>query len=107
MHGVPRRLAEHSLDVSKMARHVKQKLRHFVKDRREAIGVEVCKLLAAGFIREYKHPVWLSNPVLVPKKTGGLRICIDYTDLNKHCPKDLFPLLCIDQVLDSTTSSIL
>jgi hypothetical protein len=56
---------------------------------------------------ECQHPVWLANPVLVPKKTGGLRICIDYTDLNKHCPKDSFPLPRIDQVVDSTANSVL
>jgi hypothetical protein len=69
--------------------------------------VEVCKLLAAGIIRECKHPIWLANLVLVPKKTGGLRMCIDYTDINKHCPKDPFRLPCIDQVMNSMASSVL
>jgi hypothetical protein len=73
----------------------------------QAIEIEVCKLLAAGFIRECQHLVWLANPVLVPKKTGGLRMFIDYTDLNKHCPKDPFPLPRIDQVVDSTAGSVL
>jgi hypothetical protein len=77
------------------------------KDRKQAIEVEVCKLLAAGFIRECKQPIWLANPVLVPKKTEGLRMCIDYTDLNKHCLKDPFPLPHIDQVVDSTAGSVL
>jgi hypothetical protein len=107
MSGVPRELAEHPLEVNKTARPIKQKLRRFAKDRKQAIEVEVCKLLAAGFIRECKHPVWLANPVLVPKKTGGLRMCIDYTDLNKHYPKDPFPLPRIDQVVDSTAGSVL
>jgi hypothetical protein len=66
------------------------------KIEKQAIEVEVCKLLAAGFIRECQHPVWLANLVLVLKKTGGLRMCIDYTDLNKHCSKDPFPLPRID-----------
>jgi hypothetical protein len=107
MLGVPRELSKHTLEVNKNARSIKQKLRRFAKDRKQAILVEVCKLLAAGFIRECKHPVWLANPVLVPKKTGGLRICIDYTDLNKHCPKDPFPLPRIDQVVDSMAGSVL
>jgi hypothetical protein len=94
-------------EVNKIARPIKQKLRQFAKDRKQAIEVEVCKLLAAGFIRECKHPVWLPNPILVPKKTGGLRMCIDYTNLNKHCPKDPFPLPRIDQVVDSTAGSVL
>jgi hypothetical protein len=68
MQGVPRELAEHSLDVSNTAKPVKQKLRRFVKDRKEVIRVEILKLLAAGFIRECKNPIWLANPVLVPKK---------------------------------------
>jgi hypothetical protein len=68
---------------------------------------EVYELLVSGFIKECKHPVWLANPVLVPKKTGGLRMCIDYTDLSKHCLKDPFPLPHIDQVVDSTAGSVL
>jgi hypothetical protein len=85
MPGVPRELAEHRLEVNKTAQPIKQKFRRFKKDRKQAIEVKICKLLDAGFIRECQHPVWLANPVLVPKKTGGLRMCIDYTDLNKHC----------------------
>jgi hypothetical protein len=107
MPGVPRELAEHRLEVNKTARPIKQKLRRIAKDRKQATKVEVCKLLAAGFIRECQHLVWLANPVLVPKKTVGLRMCIDYNDLNKHCPKDLFPLPRIDQVVDSTAGSVL
>jgi hypothetical protein len=107
MPGVPKELVEHTLEVNKTAQPIKQKLRRFAKGRKQAIEVEVCKLLAAGFIRECKHSVWLANPVLVPKKTGGLRMCIDYTDLNKHCPKDSFPLPRIDQVVDSTAGSVL
>jgi hypothetical protein len=49
---------------------------------------ELAKLLAAGFIREVFHPEWLANPVLVRKKnTNEWRMCVDYTDLNKHCPQ--------------------
>jgi hypothetical protein len=77
MPGVPRQLAEHSLDVSKTAKPVKQKLRRFAKDGKEVIRVEIIKLLAAGFIREYKNPVWLANLVLVPKKFSQWRMCID------------------------------
>jgi hypothetical protein len=107
MPGVPRELVEHILEVNKTARPIKQKLRRFAKDRKQAIEIEVCKLLAAGFIRECQHSVLLANPVLVPKKTGGLRMCIDYTDLNKHCPMDTFPLPRIDHVVDSTAGSVL
>ena len=51
------------------------------------------------------HTEWLANPVLVPKPNKDLRMCIDYTGLNKCCPKDHFALPCIDQVVDSTAGS--
>nr|ABB47110.1 retrotransposon protein, putative, Ty3-gypsy subclass [Oryza sativa Japonica Group] len=70
--------------------------------KKHAIKEELTKLLAAGFIKEVLHPDWLTNPVLVRKKTGQWRMCVDYTDLNKSCPKDPFGLPHIDQVVDST-----
>ena len=56
---------------------------------------------AQDFIKEVYHPEWLANLVLVKKK-GKWRMCVDYTSLNKACPKDPFPLPRIDQVVDST-----
>jgi hypothetical protein len=47
--------------------------------------------------------VWLANLVIVPKANGKLRMCIDYTSLNKACPKDPYPLPRIDQIVDSTS----
>jgi hypothetical protein len=72
--------------------------------RREVQGdwEEIKKLLSSGFIQEVFHPEWLANPVLVKKKNKKWRMCVDYTGLNKACPKVLFPLLHIDQVVDST-----
>nr|AAX95490.1 Integrase core domain, putative [Oryza sativa Japonica Group]ABA93045.1 retrotransposon protein, putative, Ty3-gypsy subclass [Oryza sativa Japonica Group] len=68
------------------------------EDRKDAIKEELTKLLAAGFIKEVLHLDWLANPVLVRKKTGQWRMCVDYTDLNKSCPKDPFGLPRIDQI---------
>ena len=102
MPDVPRELAEHHLHVRPEAKPVKQPLRRFAEERRKAIGEEIARLLAAGFIMEVLHPDWLANPVLVLKKNGTWRMCIDYTSLNKACPKDPFPLPRIDQVVDST-----
>jgi hypothetical protein len=103
MPGVPRKLAEHKLKVYPQARPIRQKLRRFTPDKREAIRAELARLVAAGFIREVLHPEWLANPVLVLKKNKvDWRMCVDYTDLNKHCPKDPFGLPRIDQVVDST-----
>ena len=107
MPGVPREEAEHSLDLNEKAQPVKQRLRRFAQDRKVAIRVEVTQLLATGFIQEVTHPEWLANPLLVKKKNGESRICVDYTDLNKHCPKDPFPLSRIDQVVDSMIGCVL
>jgi hypothetical protein len=102
MLGVPRELAEHKLKVYPQARPIRQKLRRFTHDKREAIHAELARLVAAGFIREVLHPKWLANPVLVLKKNKvDWCMCVDYTDLNKHCPKDPFGLPRIDQVVDS------
>jgi hypothetical protein len=77
-------------------------LRHEIH-RQKAIAVELHKLENAGFIREIKASTWVSNPVIVPKKNTDIqRVCVDYTSLYKHCPKDPFPLPCIDQIIDST-----
>jgi hypothetical protein len=102
MPGVPWHLIEHSLNVSKTAKPIKQKLRRFAPDKKEAIRVEVARLLAARFIKEVYHPEWLANPMLVCKKNNEWRMCVDYTNLNKHCPKDPFGLPHIDEVIDST-----
>ena len=102
MPGVPREVAEHSLGIIAGSRPVKQRLRRFDDEKRRAIGEELTKLLEAKFIQEVYHPEWLANPVMVRKKTGQWRMCVDYTSLNKACPKDSFPLPRIDQMVDST-----
>jgi hypothetical protein len=100
MPGIPRDVAEHSLDIQTGARPVKQHLRRFDEEKRRAIGEEVHKLMATGFIKEVFHPEWLANPVLVKKKGGKWRMCD--TGLNKACPKVPYPLPRIDQIVDST-----
>jgi hypothetical protein len=102
MPDIPRDVAEHSLDIRAGARPVKQPLRQFDEEKRRAIGEEIHKLMAAGFIKEVFRPEWLANPVLVKKKGGKWRICVDYTGLNKACTKVPYPLPLIDQIVDST-----
>jgi hypothetical protein len=70
MPSVSRDRIEHSLNIDLKAKPVKQKLRWFRKDKKEAIRVEVTRLLAAGFIKEVYHPDWLANLVLVHKKNN-------------------------------------
>jgi hypothetical protein len=102
MPGISREVTEHSLDILPHSRAVQQRLRLFDEERRRAIGVELRKLLVDGFIKEVFHPTWLANPVLVKKTNEKWRMCVDYTSLNKACPKVPFPLPRIDQIVDST-----
>ena len=71
-------------------------------ERQKAINEEVSKLLQAGAIREVEYPEWLANVVLVKKANKKWRLCIDFTDINKECPKDSFPLPRIVLIVDAT-----
>jgi hypothetical protein len=104
MPGISREVIEHKLGIDPTFKPIKQKERRYTPERRETIRLEVNKLLEAGFIRPVDYPTWLANPVLVEKPDGSQRICINYTCLNKDCPKDEYPLPRICQIIDSTTS---
>ncbi|XP_028085902.1 uncharacterized protein LOC114286872 [Camellia sinensis] len=94
----------HKLNINPSARPVVQKSQRSSVEHTEAVIAEVEKLLASGAIREVQYPQWLSNIVIVKKKNGKWRVCVDFTCLNRACPKDSFPLPCIDQPVDSTAS---
>ena len=99
--GIPREVIEHHLDVCTHARPAKQMVRKQALERQEFITEEIRKLEAACLVRGVLHPTWLANPVVVRKANRKWRLCIDYTDINKACPKDPFPLSCIDKIVDS------
>ncbi|XP_074587632.1 uncharacterized protein LOC141843477 [Curcuma longa] len=101
--GVSPSIAIHRLNVLPGARPIKQKRRHFGPEQNKVIREEVQKLLKAGYIKEVHFPTWLSNVVLVPKPGNKWRVCMDFRDLNKACPKDCYPLPRIDQLVDSTS----
>uniref|UniRef100_A0A2N9H2R1 Uncharacterized protein n=1 Tax=Fagus sylvatica TaxID=28930 RepID=A0A2N9H2R1_FAGSY len=99
--GVSSSLACHSLAIPADAKPVQQRRRKLAPERSEIVMEEVGRLLAAEAIRPVQYPTWLSNTVVVQKKNGKWRVCVDFTDLNKVCPKDHFPLPRIDQLVDS------
>ena len=53
-------------------------------------------------IKEVFYPEWLANTLVVKKKNGKWRLCVDFTDLNKVCPKDPFLVPRINQLVDAT-----
>lgn len=64
------------------------------------VKVELEKLLDVGFIKSIDYPEWIYNLVLVSKPNNNIRICTDFTNINKACPKDDFPLPTIDLIID-------
>ncbi|XP_065626753.1 uncharacterized protein LOC136066400 [Quercus suber] len=102
MPGIDPSVIVHKLKVNPSTPPVRQKKRVFAPERDRAIAQEVEKLLEAGFIREVYYPEWLANMVMVKKASGKWQMCVDFTDLNKACPKDSYPLPRIDALVDST-----
>ena len=72
------------------------------KEHVETVKSEVTKLKQVGAIKEVFYPQWLANTVVVKKKTGKWCMCVDFTDLNRVCQKDPFPMPRIDQLVDAT-----
>jgi hypothetical protein len=103
--GVNRSIIEHALNVDPSVRPRKQKLRKMYEDKAEGAKAKVKRLLSVGVIREVAYPEWLANTVMIKKSNGKWRMCIDFTDLNKACPKDELPLPKIDSLVDAATTS--
>ena len=101
--GVSPDLVCHALNIGPEHKPIAQKRRKLAPERATIVLEEVEHLLASGTIREVHYLVWLSNTVVVKKKNGKWRVCIDFTDLNKACPKDPFSFPRIDQLVDSAS----
>jgi len=93
----------HHLSMDATVRLLRQRRRKFNEERRLVIREETQKLLSARHIREIQYLEWLANVVLVKKANGKWRMCVDFMDLNKACPKDSYPLPNIDALVDSAS----
>ncbi|GJV87424.1 hypothetical protein Tco_1531362 [Tanacetum coccineum] len=80
---------------------VLDKKRSQAPERNKAIQKEVEKLVDVGIMKEVHYHIWLSNPVMVKKHDNSCRMCVDFKDLNKACPKDGYPLSEIDWKVES------
>ncbi|KAM1242895.1 hypothetical protein ACFX2G_035203 [Malus domestica] len=103
MPGLDLVIVVHHLAVKPGTRPIKQTQRRYRSELIPQIEAEIDKLIEAGFIREVQYPKWISNIVIVLKKSGQIRVCIDFRDLNDACPKDDFPLPIIEIMVDATT----
>ncbi|XP_050386257.1 uncharacterized protein LOC126802648 [Argentina anserina] len=102
MPGISPDIIMHELHIKPSAHPIKQKRRSFDDEKSTAIRQEVDKLRGMKFVREVQYPEWISNCVMVRKANGKWRMCVDYKNVNKACPKDSFPLPRIDQLIDAT-----
>ncbi|XP_073130860.1 uncharacterized protein [Henckelia pumila] len=100
--GIPYEYTLHHLNVDPRIKPVKQKKRSFGAEKNKHILAEVENLVKNNYIMPVSHPEWMTNVVLVPKQGGKWRLCIDFIDLKKACPKDLFPLPRINLLVEST-----
>ena len=100
--GVDPKFICHHLNVNPLIGPKKQLPRRPSKENAEAVREEVAKLKQARAIKEVFYLEWLANTVVVKKKSGKWRVCVDFTDLNKAYPKDPFPMPKIDQLVDAT-----
>ncbi|KAL6316583.1 hypothetical protein AAG906_018838 [Vitis piasezkii] len=96
MSGLDPSIVQHHLPILPHARLVKQKLRRLHPRWSLQVKEKIQKQLSVGLILVVEYPEWLANVVLVPKKDGKVRVCVDFRDLNKASPKDDFPLQHID-----------
>ncbi|GJT38716.1 hypothetical protein Tco_0938581 [Tanacetum coccineum] len=92
---------EHKLNEYSHVKPIKQNKRDLGPDRNMAACKETEELMKAGILWKVKHQTWVSNPVMVKKSDGGWRMCVDFTDINKACPKDCYPLPEIDWKIES------
>ena len=107
MPGIDFEIVQHHIDTHDHMVPVKQKLRRMRTKWLLEIKEEVIKQLEVGFIKPVHQAKWIANIVPVPKKDVNVRMCVDFRDLNKACPKDDFPLPHIDVLVDNTVGSAL
>jgi hypothetical protein len=103
--GVDRSIIEHALNVDPNISPRKQKLQKMSNDKAERARAKVKCLLSVGVIREFAYLEWLANIVMIKKSNGKWKMCIDFTDLNKACLKDEFPLPRIDSLTNAAATS--
>ena len=96
----------HHLNVNPSVTPKKQLHRCSSREHSDTIKDKVTKLKQSKAIKEVFYPEWLANTIVVRKKNGKLRVCVDFTDLNKACSKDLFPIPRIDQLVDVTVGHL-
>ena len=105
MSGINPSVTCHELNADSIFKPVRQKRRKLGLQPAKAVNDEVERLTNAGSITEVRYPEWLVNSLVVKKEEGKWRVCVDFTDFNKACPKYSFPLHHIDRIVEATAGN--
>jgi hypothetical protein len=96
---------QHTIPLKDDTKPFRQKLRRINPKLAPLVQAELKKMLDAGIIAPTRHSSWCSNLVVVRKKNGGIRLCIDFRNLNLACIKDNYPLPNMETLLQRVTGS--
>jgi hypothetical protein len=105
MTGLDRSIIEHQLPLKKGFRPFQQRARQMMTEVLEEVKKEIEKMLEAGFIRLCRYAEWISSIVLIQKKDGRWRVCVDFRDLNRATPKDEYPMPVAETLIDATAGN--
>ena len=105
MPGIDPSIVVHEIPTYPGAKLMRQCLHPVHPHKAAAIKAEAEKLMNASFIYPIPLTEWVSNIVPVDKKQGIIRVCVDYRDINRSCPKDNYPTPFIDQIIDECAGS--
>lgn len=101
MPGLDRSIVEHQLPIKPGYRPYAQPPRKIDAKILDEVKVEIERMAEVGFIRPCRYSTWISSIVSVRKKSGQLRLCIDFRDLNRATPKDEYPMPVAELLIDA------
>jgi hypothetical protein len=96
---------QHAIPLVEGAKHFRQKLRHINPKLASQIQKELQKMVDAGIIAPIRYSSWMSNLVVVQKKTGDICLCADFRNLNQLSLKDNYPLPNMEHLLQRVTGA--
>jgi hypothetical protein len=99
--GLDRSIIEHRLPLKKGFQPFQQQARQMKAEVLEEVKKEVEKMLEAGFIRLCRYAEWISSVVPMQKKDGQWQVCVDFRDLNRATPKDEYPMLVAETLINA------
>jgi hypothetical protein len=105
MPGLDRSIIKHQLPLKKGFQPFQQRARQMRTEVLEEVKKEIEKMLVAEFIRSCRYVEWISSIVPVQKKDGRWRVCVDFRDLNKATPKNEYPMLIAEMLINAAVGN--